>query len=102
MTGPYHTIYSLFEILKDYEAFKYSVKQNKKVFLKKMKNYLTLPNKNQPLLCTHINKIVYSKKKSVILYEPRNNLYGSIVCHLGEVHLKRFSKGKILDNLIIK
>ncbi len=102
MTGPYHTIYSLFEILKDYESFKYSVKQNKKIFLKKMKNYLTLPNKNQPLLCTHINKIVYSNKKNVILYQPRNNLYGSIVCHLGEVHLKRFSKGEILDNLLVK
>ena len=37
----------------------------------------------------------------VILYNPREKIKGSIVCHLGEIHLKKKDKGKILENLII-
>ena len=102
MTGPYHTIYSLFEVLKNYNEFKNTVFVNKKKFIKKMKNYLSLPYINQPKLCTHVTKKIFSKNKSVILYKPRNNLEGSVVCHLGEAHLKKFSKGRILDELIAK
>ena len=98
MTGPYHTIYSLFEILKNYEKIKYSVLINKKIFLNKMKDFLTQPNQNQPKLCTHVTKKIYANKKT-ILYQPRNNLSGSVVCHLGEAHLKNHSKGKIINNL---
>jgi len=101
MTGPYHTIYSLYETLKNHNNFKYSVIINKKKFLKKMQNHLSLPLRNQPLLCTHIKRNIYTKNKKIILYEPRNNLKGSIVCHLGEAHLKNKSKGKILDELKI-
>ena len=64
-----------------------------------MKNYLTLPNENQPLLCTHVNKIIKSKNKRVILYTPRNEIGGSVVCHIGEAHLGKKSKGMILDNI---
>ena len=35
MTGPYHSIYSLYNVLKNYSDFKYSVVANKKFFLKK-------------------------------------------------------------------
>ena len=101
MTGPYHTIYSLYEVLKNYENFRYSVLINKEKFCRKMKNYLTLPKDNQPLLCTHVNKKIIAKNKKVILYMPRNNLEGSIVCHLGEAHLGKKAKGKIIDYLQI-
>ena len=66
-----------------------------------MQNYLSLPKKNQPMLCTHVTKKIFVKKKNIILYQPRNNLKGSVVCHLGEAHLKRLSKGKIIDELKI-
>ena len=101
MTGPYHAICSLDGILKDYKNFSYSVKLNKKIFMKKMREFLLYPNKNQPNLCTLINKKVSSLNKNVVLYQSRANIKGSIVCHLGEVHLKRTSKGKILDYLSI-
>ena len=99
MTGPYHAIYSLFNVLKNHSKYKSSVQINKKLFLKKMKNQLTVPNKFQPLLCTHVKCVVKTKNKKVILYEPRNNIGGSVVCHIGEVHLGKKAKGKILDNL---
>lgn len=102
MTGPYHTIYSLYSVLKKYEDFRFTVLTNKKKFLIKMKNYLSLPIENQPLLCTHVTKKIFVDKKNIILYQPRNNLKGSVVCHLGEAHLKRLSRGKIIDDLKIK
>ena len=40
MTGPYHAICSLNEVLPSYNDFKYAVVVNKKYFLKKMNNYL--------------------------------------------------------------
>ena len=97
MTGPYHTIYSLYDVLKKHSEFKASVIINKKIFLKKMKNQLTIPKEHQPLLCTHVKNIIKAKNKRVILYEPRNDIGGSVVCHIGEVHLGKNARGKILD-----
>jgi len=99
MTGPYHSIYSLFNVLKKHSDFKTSVKINKRLFLKKMENQLTIPNKFQPLLCTHVKCVIKTKNKKVILYKPRNDIGGSVVCHIGEVHLGKKAKGKILDYL---
>ena len=101
MTGPYHAICSLDGILKDYKNFSYSVKLNKNIFVKKMEEYLQYPNKNQPNLCTLVNKKISSSDKNVVLYQSRANIKGSVVCHLGEVHLKRASNGKILNYLNI-
>jgi len=99
MTGPYHAICSLDGVLKDYKNFSYSVKLNKKIFIKRMKEYLLYPSINQPNLCTLVNKKIDSLNKNVVLYESRADIEGSVVCHLGEVHLKKSSKGKILDYL---
>ena len=61
------------------------------------KNYLSVKKKFQPLLCTQIKKKIKPKSKNVILYKPRSEIKGSIACHLGEVHLKKNSKAKILN-----
>lgn len=100
MTGPYHTIGSLYLVLKNFQKFKSAVKINKKMFLKKFGYLSPYQKKYQPLLCTYINKKVSPLNKKVILYKPRINLTGSVVCHLGEVHLKDKAKGKIIKNLI--
>lgn len=99
MTGPYHAICSLNEVLPYYNDFKYAVVVNKKYFLKKMNNYLLYPNESQPNLCTVINKKICNKNKNIILYQSRADIKGSVVCHLGEVHLKRKALGKIIDSI---
>ena len=99
MTGPYHIIASLYKVLKKYKEFKYSVVENKKRFLKKFGEYSPHRLENQPLLCTHITKKIQTHDKKTILYKPRLNLIGSIICHIGEVHLKRKSKGEIINSL---
>ena len=101
MTGPYHAIQSLEMVLKNYKYFKRSVEINKKLTLKKFKNYISLPKKNQPLLCTYLNCKVKGTNKKVVLYKPRVKLSGSIICHLGEAHLGAKAKGKILNYLAI-
>ena len=100
MTGPYHTILSLHDVLQNYEDFKYSVKINKKRISKIMSENLIYPKENQPLLCTYIKKKLTSRNKKIIFYKTRANVSGSVVCHLGEAHLKRKAKGNIfLDRL---
>jgi 2-aminoethylphosphonate-pyruvate transaminase len=77
VTGPYSTICSLYLIMKNFEIYK---------------------SRNQPNLCTYTTKKI-KKNKKVILYLPRSKSSGSIVSHLGEIHLADKSKGKILDKL---
>ena len=99
MTGPYHTIASLFNVLPKYNDFKYSVEQNKSRILKMMPELTIYPKENQPLLCTYLKKKLFSKNKKLIFYKTRSKLKGSVVCHLGEVHLKKKAKGDILKSL---
>ena len=101
MTGPYHIIGSLYFILKDFKRYRLSIITNKKQFLKKFGNLSPYSKKNQPLLCTYVEKKLKTKNKKVILYKPRIKLDGSVVCHLGEVHLKEKAKGKIINQLYI-
>ena len=101
MTGPYHAICSLYEILKKYKDFKESVKINKEIFCEIFKNYLNVPYENQPLICTFTRCKIRSKSNKVVLYDPRELYSGSIVCHLGEAHLGEKSKGEIIKSLKI-
>ena len=42
------------------------------------------------------------KNKKVILYQSRADIDGSVVCHLGEVHLKKKALGKIIDTIKVE
>ena len=57
------------------------------------------PENMQPNLCSNINKKI--KCENGILYEPRALVNGSIVCHLGEVHLGFKAKGQIVNKIQI-
>lgn len=99
MTGPYHAIASLYDVLPKHEDIRQSVVHNKNHFLQKMASYLTIESDNQPLLCTHVDCEIRSDDASVILYRARNNLGGSIVCHIGEAHLGPNSMAEIQSSL---
>tara|TARA_Y100000590_G_scaffold325780_2_gene369622 strand:- start:459 stop:1457 length:999 start_codon:yes stop_codon:yes gene_type:complete len=102
MTGPYHAIQSLEKILYNHSFYKHSVQINKTSFLKKFENKLIYEKKNQPLLCTYAKCKLGAKDKRVIFYKARNNLSGSVVCHLGEVSLGRKAKADILKKIYVK
>jgi 2-aminoethylphosphonate-pyruvate transaminase len=101
MTGPYHVMASLADVLPRHEDFRAAVVQNKKVFLDRMASHLTVPLSHQPLLCTHVSCRLTSDDERAVLYKPRDDIGGSVVCHLGEVHLERQARGKILEILRI-
>lgn len=100
VTGPLHSICSLSEVLPNHDDFRSSVIMNKEYFLKKFKEDLFYSEENQPLLCTRVNRKLTSLNPNVILYSPRVEISGSVVCHLGEVHLGRNSTGSIIEELL--
>ncbi len=102
MTGPYHIIQSLEKVLDKHKNFTHAVKANKKKFLKIFENKLIYDIKNQPLICTYAKCKISSKDKRVIFYKPRINLSGSVICHLGEIHLGKLASGQILNKIYIK
>ncbi|MDA7766415.1 hypothetical protein N8977_02325 [Alphaproteobacteria bacterium] len=97
MTGPYHAIASLSDVLPVHDKIRESVVLNKSAFLKKMENFLTVEKDLQPLLCTHVSCEISTNDNSVVLYKARNNKGGSIVCHIGEAHLRDAAEGRIQD-----
>lgn len=103
MTGPYHAIASLYEVLKRHDDFQAAVFENKRIFcekfLKNTKSKTSIPASYQPALCTWVSGEITSLDPRAVLYKPRGNQGGSVVCHLGEVHLERQAHGQILDSL---
>jgi aspartate aminotransferase-like enzyme len=102
MTGPYHAIASLDNVLANHNTFREAVVENKRVFTKRMASYLTRPKKLEPLLCTYVNCKITSKDERAILYAPRTDFGGSVICHLGEVYLGSAARGDILSLLEIE
>ncbi len=99
MTGPYHAILSLADVLPRHADFREAVVLNKQAFGSRMRAWMPVPDINQPLLCTRVNRKVTSMNPAAVLYSSRYPIEGSIVCHLGEVHLGRGARGTILDAL---
>lgn len=102
MTGPYHAIASLADVLPRHGEFRAAVLQNKAAFMAKMRPHLTRPDAEQPALCTQASVKITSSDPRAILYAPRGNHAGSVVCHLGEAHLGTAARGDILNLLEIE
>lgn len=101
MTGPYHALASLAEVLPRHPDFREAVAVNKARFLRDWAGHLTVPPERQPLLCTHVDVTLSARDPNAVLYRPRGQASGSVICHLGEAHLGRAAKGQILDTLYI-
>ena len=99
MTGPYHAIASLLDVLPRHDDFRAAVLENKRVFVERMASLITTPSSHQPALCTWVDCELASADPRAVLYHPRGNPRGSVVCHLGEAHLERQAQGRILDVL---
>jgi aspartate aminotransferase-like enzyme len=98
-TGPYHAMLSLARVLPDHAYFRESVVINKERFSREHAPWLSFGPVHQPLLCTHVRGVISSKNPRAILYAPRLQSGGSVVCHLGEAHLGATAKGDILSVL---
>lgn len=100
MTGPYHAICSLDQVLPRHEDIRESVRIGKRVISDRYADRLMHAADKQPLLCTLLRGVVRRRDENVILYRPRSAKPGtSVVCHLGETHLGRAAKGVIYDRI---
>ena len=93
MTGPYHAIASLVDVLPRHGDFRQAVTINKERFCGDMQPWLTRSADQQPLLCTQVSCRLRSNNPNAVLYQSRGDNPGSLVCHLGEAHLGRKAKG---------
>ena len=82
-TGPYHAIASLYVVIKKHNILKQRVVNTKYTFLEKYQDIVR--ESNQPVLCTYLEGDILPTDSNVVLYSPRSNLSGSVICHLGEV-----------------
>ena len=83
-TGPYHAIASLYGIIEKHNIFKQRVVNSKNTILEKYQDIVR--ESNQPLLCTYLEGEVVPNDDSIVLYSPRSELSGSVICHFGEIH----------------
>ncbi len=101
MTGPYHSIQSLQHVLPIHADLRAAVVTNKERFTSQMAPYLMWPGENQPLLCTSVSVRLGSTSGRGVLYQPRSTSRGSVISHLGEVHLGQAASGTILNDLAV-
>jgi len=83
-TGPYHAIASLYGVIEKHNIFKQRVVNSKNTILEKYQDIVR--ESNQPLLCTYLEGEVVSNDDNIVLYSPRSELSGSVICHFGEIH----------------
>jgi len=95
VTGPYHALSSLFRVAPIHDRLRARVVNSKNAFMAAHAQFLPRTT-NQPLLCTHVEAKVVPNDEHIVLYTPRSDLRGSVVCHLGEIHHDEL---RILDRL---
>jgi len=99
ITGPYHAIASLHGVMGVHADIVRRVKRSKQYVLNKWPNLLGVSDEEQPLLCTYIEAKVTTEDPNVVLYTPRSDLKGSVICHFGEAHWERVTLG---ERIIVK
>ncbi len=85
VTGPYHAVASLYNVIDIHDVLKNRVEESKRAVIETYAKYITRLE-NQPLLCTYLEGDVMRKDDNIVLYTPRSDLSGSVICHFGEIH----------------
>ena len=83
-TGPYHAIASLYGVIHSHDSLRQRVINSKNHVLEHFSSIVR--KSNQPLLCTYLEGQVITNDNNVVLYSPRSELSGSVICHFGEIH----------------
>src|SRR5262249_14827964 len=100
VTGPYHAICALDQVLSRHSDLRESVRIGKDVFCRRFAGRLVRPADKQPLLCTLLHGTLKPLADNPLLYDPRSIEPGtSVVCHIGEGHLGRKARGDIYTRI---
>jgi glycerol-3-phosphate cytidylyltransferase-like family protein len=102
MTGPYHAICSLHQVLPRHDDIRASAQIGKRIFCTRYAERLVRPASEQPVLCTLVRGAVVPLDDDVVTYSPRDSSPGtSVICHLGEAHLGSAANGAIYNRIAI-
>ena len=71
-------------MIEKHDIFRQRVVDSKNKVLNKYLNIVR--SANQPLLCTYLEGEVVQNDNNIILYSPRSELSGSVICHFGEIN----------------
>lgn len=85
VTGPYHTLASLYHVSKIHDKLVERVGKSKVSILNAYGKYIG-SQEHQPLLCTYLEAEIFLNDDNIVTYTPRSNNKGTVVCHLGEIH----------------
>ena len=97
VTGPYSSILSLLNVVERHHEMVHSVLVNKKAYLEYAKPWLVYGDTNEPKICTRTSVKVFTNDARAVLYKSRAAIEGSVLCHLGEIHLGLESHAEILS-----
>ena len=97
ITGPYHAIASLYGVIEVHDVLRQRVLNSKHHILEQYSNIVR--EANQPLLCTYLEGQVVANDNNVVLYTPRSELSGSVICHFGEIH---YDEINIVERITVK
>jgi 2-aminoethylphosphonate-pyruvate transaminase len=86
MTGPYHVLGGLAEVLPMQAQIRDAVWQSKKQFVARFHDVLAYAEENQPAIATKVQKALHMT--DCVSYQPRESDGGTVVCHLGDVYLR--------------
>jgi len=85
VTGPYHVIASLYGVMNMHEKLRERVVASKQLVMERFSDFIPTRD-NQPLLCTYLSGEVVPSDDNIVLYSPRSDSPGSVICHFGEIH----------------
>jgi 2-aminoethylphosphonate-pyruvate transaminase len=84
VTGPYHALSSLHAIIPVHQLLVARMRASKELSMEVWAEYLTRSD-HQPLLCTYFEATIEPLDDNIVLYAPRSDLSGSVLCHFGEI-----------------
>jgi 2-aminoethylphosphonate-pyruvate transaminase len=102
ITGPYHAIQSLVNVIPVHNKMVEAVRLNKGVFMEKFSKFVIHDPESQPVIATIVDCKIVSTNRNAIMYVPRKGVNGTIISHLGESYLKREARGEINNFLEIE
>jgi 2-aminoethylphosphonate-pyruvate transaminase len=87
VTGPYSQMQYISGVIEVHNSLVDIVRKSKHEFMDKFREFLVTPAHDEPWIATRISREIGTTGSNVVLYEPREKLGGSVICHFGQIGL---------------
>ncbi len=87
VTGPYSQMQYISGVIQVHNSLVDVVRRSKHEFMEKFGEFRVTPAQDEPWIATRISRVIGATDLNVVLYDPREKLGGSVVCHFGQIGL---------------